>query len=114
MLVDIRFDHYTGYDHETRHHRQYALTDSEFGTVLVDGPSNTGSHQAACAGAVILEYSKRGLNVPANLARLLVVYYNKYDSKWASLPFQIDMWVRDQPLFTPKLKAELDKYLALC
>ena len=62
------------------------------------------------AGAVINEYSKRNLNVAANLVKLLAIH--KVAVGW-SFEQQIKWWTLDQPLFTPELKAELDKYLAL-
>ena len=86
------------------------MTDSEFGKLKVIGVSSIpGSTLAADAGAVIAEYSRRGLNVAANLMQL-VRLYEKHSMNVLN---NIDWWQRYQPLFTPELKAQFYKYLAL-
>ena len=112
MLIDIQFKRELGYNKKTKIHScEYELTDSEFGSVAgvgtgLDGPVGV----AGVVGAVIAEYGKRNLNVAANLIKLLLLYKRRNGWEIAS---QIGWWQEYQPLFTPELKAEVDKYLVL-
>ena len=85
---------------------QYELIDSEFGCIK----GVCGATSWKTAGVIIIEYSKRNLNVAANLVKLLVLHKEKIG--W-SFEQQIKWWTLAQPLFTPELQTELDKYLLL-
>ena len=112
MLTNIKCTRYLGYDAATKlYSYEYELTDSEFGAVLVAGADDgVGAATGAGVAAVISEYSKRNLNVAANLVKLLLLCKQRYDWEIAT---QIKWWQLYQPLFTAELKAELDKYIAL-
>ena len=104
MLIDIQFKRYLGYNKKTKlYSYEFDITDSEFGSVVCVG-------EGVVVGAVIAEYSKRKLNVAANLVKLLLLY--KRRNGW-EIATQIEWWQEDQPLFTPELKAEVDKYITL-
>jgi hypothetical protein len=90
-----------------KHSREYKLTDSEFGTVL--GIIGVGLNYCF-ENAVIQEYSKRNLNVAANLMRAFI-WYNKQYHNW-SIQRLIDFNKRNNPLFLPYEK-DLQKYLVL-
>jgi len=113
MLIDIHHLRYCGSD-TYAHHHEFSLVDSEFGTVVCGAtethmsPTNLGGGSAA--GAIIMQYSKRNLNVARNLLRLLFIYQERYN--WI-MTNQIAWWQKFQPLFTQQLKLELDKYIAL-
>jgi hypothetical protein len=85
-----------------KYHWEYELTDSKFGTVS-GICSNIGE-------AVIKEYSKRNLNVAANLA-LAFVWLNKNYPYW-SIQLIIDYNKNHYPPFSQYEKA-LQKYLVL-
>jgi hypothetical protein len=86
---------------------KYELIDSEFGTVS----SKMFAHWVPNIGtAVIQEYSKRNLNVAANLA-LSFVWYNKLHPYW-SIQQLIDHNKRRNPLF-PQYEQDIQKYLVL-
>jgi len=99
---------------------EYELTDSDFSCVIIVS-SNTGIPPSlasmtngpgpiAVLEILIQEYSKRKLNVEANIIR----YMNLVDKDWDfTIPEQIEWAERHCPSFTPELKTELDKYLTL-
>jgi len=110
MLIDIQFKRYLGYNKKTKlYSYEFELTDGEFGSVVGVGAAR---EAAAGAGAaeVIAEYSKRNLNVAANLVKLLLLY--KRRNGW-EIAEQIEWWQKRQPLFTTELKTKLDKLLLL-
>jgi hypothetical protein len=88
---------------------EYELTDSEFGTVLGVHESDVGYWGGICA-AVIREYSKRNLNVAANLA-IALVFQHKQDPYW-SIQQMMDDNRRYNPLF-PQYEEDIQKYLVL-
>ena len=87
---------------------QFKLIDSDFETLL-----NIHSMWNGFASIVIEEYSKRKLNVAANLVRFFQWYEKEYGSTIAR---QLS-WTENQSSFTPeftsKIKADIQKYLAL-
>ena len=93
---------------------QYELTDSEFGTVSGVGvEAEVGVEVGvgvAVAVAVIQEYSKRKLNVAANLA-LAFIWYNK-NNPYYSIQQLIYYNKKFNPLF-PQYEEDLQKYLLL-
>jgi hypothetical protein len=86
---------------------EYELIDSEFGTVL--GTVAADTFDVDVGSAVIQEYSKRNLNVAANLAVCLVWEHKKY-----GLPIQqtIDYNKKYNPLFLP-YEEDIQKYFLL-
>jgi hypothetical protein len=89
---------------------EYELTDSEFGTVSGIG-FDIGTVVSNDIGlAVIQEYSKRNLNVAANLMRAFIWYSKQYP--WYSIRLIIDFNKRHNPLFT-QYEENLQKYLVL-
>jgi hypothetical protein len=80
----------------------YALIDSEFRTICSD--------DVGMVVAVIQEYSKRKLNVAANLA-IALVWFNKQYPDY-SIQLLIDLNREHNPLFPPYEK-DLQKYLVL-
>ena len=108
MLIDIDYKRYLGYDEKTKMHScEFELTDGEFGSVVGVGVGSAAG--SAWAGAVIAEYSKRNLNVAANLMKLLLLYQKRYGY---SIQQYIEWWMLYQPLF-PQYKEKLEKYLVL-
>ena len=95
MFVSFRFI-YVQYDNDWT----YELTDSEFGTV-------SGINKGFIWRYIIEEYSKRNLNVAANLAIALVWYNNHY-------PFYSiqDMIDENKKIFQ-QYEEDLQKYLLL-
>jgi hypothetical protein len=85
------------------------LIDSDFGTVKLIG---CGRHSTvAFSNLVIQEYTKRNLNVAANIA-LYFQWYQK--SFFWSIFRQLEMISTDESsLLTAELKSKLDKYLLL-
>jgi hypothetical protein len=88
---------------------EYELTDSEFGTVL--GSGVWGGIWSDTMVAVIQEYSKRNLNVAANLAVCLVWQHKKY-KYGLTIQQIIDFNKRNNPLFL-QYEKDIQKYLAL-
>jgi hypothetical protein len=89
----------------------YEIIDSEFGTA--SGVVNTQkkpSYTIDMAIAVIQEYSKRNLNVAANLA-VAFVWLNKKYLDW-SIQGIIDHNKKYNPFFSP-YEEDLQKYLVL-
>jgi hypothetical protein len=90
---------------------EYELTDSEFGMV-----SGVVAHESWISGvveigiAVIQEYSRRNLNVAANLA-VAFVWYNKLYPH-VSIQQIIGANKKDNPL-SPPYEEDLQKYLVL-
>jgi hypothetical protein len=101
---------------DNKHTWEYELTDSEFGTVsgvgflnkFVSGVKNIFTEMYEVA--VIQEYSKRNLNVAANLV-VAFVWYNKQNTFW-SIQHMIDCNKKYNPLF-PRYEKDLQKYLVL-
>jgi hypothetical protein len=92
----------------SKYYWEYKLADSEFG--MVSGTNCTGLHVVALGVAIIQEYSKRNLNVAANLA-VAFVWYNK---EYPDCPIQqlIDSNKKYNPLFS-QYEKDLQKYLVL-
>jgi hypothetical protein len=90
-----------------KYDREYELTDSEFGTVL--GIIGVGLNYCF-ENAVIQEYSKRNLNVAANLMRAFI-WYNKQYPGW-SIQYLIEINKKHNPLF-PQYEKDIQKYLVL-
>jgi hypothetical protein len=82
---------------------EYELIDSEFGTVSI-------MSEHGIWGAVIQEYSKRNLNVAANLA-VVFNWHNKKYPHW-SIQELINYNKNHNPLFPP-YEEDLQKYLVL-
>ena len=100
MFQSITYIRALGYNATTKlHEHEYELVDSDFSCVEVA--------RAGAARVVIQEYSKRKLNVAANLVKYFRFQENRYG--W-TIAQQI-AWLEDQPLFTPKIKADIQKYL---
>jgi hypothetical protein len=94
---------------DCKHIWKYELTDSEFGTVAGIGVITiVGVIEFEIA--VIQEYSKRNLNVAANLA-LAFLWYNKQHSYW-SVQKLIDHNKIYNSLFS-RYEKDLQKYLVL-
>jgi hypothetical protein len=114
MFQSIEYKRYFGYNVATKlYEYEYELIDSDFSCVASAGANaDLASVDLASvvAGAVIKEYSKRNLNVAANLVRCFCFCEKKYG--W-TIAEQIVWAEQYQPLFTPKLKVELDKYMVL-
>jgi hypothetical protein len=88
---------------------EYELTDSEFGTVLGVGFLEV-FFDDMFEIAVIQEYSKRNLNVAANLA-LAFVWWQK-QHPWQTIRDMLDTNKEFNPLF-PQYEEDLQKYLLL-
>jgi hypothetical protein len=111
MFQSIKYRCYLGYNAATKlHEDELDLIDSDFSCVVVVVPLD-GPTAVEGAGAVIQEYSKRNLNVAANL----IWCFRFYEKKWGHSIEQQIAWAEDyQPLlFTPALKADLQKYITL-
>jgi hypothetical protein len=91
---------------------EYQLIDSEFGTVsgICGMVSLIYGGAIEVVVAVIQEYSKRNLNVAANLAIALIWWWKQYP-RW-SIQQLIDDNKRCNPLFK-QYEEDLRKYLAL-
>jgi hypothetical protein len=109
MFQSIEYIKYLRVDKKTKlHSYEFELTDSDFGCVkVVVGVEATIEVEIA---AVIQEYSKRNLNVAKNLFLYFRWYEKKYDIWIAS---QIKVAEKCHPLFTPQIKADIEKYLLL-
>ena len=108
MFQSIEYTNYIGYNATTKFYSyEYELVDSDFSCVAI---TLAASFSGTVVGVVIQEYSKRKLNVAANLIR-----YFKYREKshGYSIAQQIAWAEEYQPLFTPEIKADLQKYLTL-
>jgi hypothetical protein len=91
-----------------KHTWEYEIADSEFGTV--SGTNCGGIYIVGLGVAIIQEYSKRNLNVAANLA-VAFVWYNKQYYYW-SLQQLIDYNKQYNHLFQ-QYEKDLQKYLIL-
>ena len=108
MFKSIQFVRYLGYNFTTKlNEYTFELIDTDFSCVVFGAE---GARVVAEAGAVIQEYSKRKLNVAANLIRAFQFMKETYG--W-SIAQQIKLAEQYNPLFTPELKQELDKYMVL-
>jgi hypothetical protein len=94
-----------------QHTCQCEITDSEFGTVsnVVNRMEIEMGAAAEVVSVVIQEYSKRNLNVAANLVILFVLYNEQFN--W-SIQKIIDHNKKCNPIFLPYEK-DLQKYLLL-
>jgi hypothetical protein len=111
MFQSIEYKRSLGYNAATKLYEiEFELTDSDFSCVAAEGAIWEARLVAASADVVIREYSKRKLNVAANLVRCLQFQEKKYGY---SITDQIVWAERYQHQFTPELKADLDKYLIL-
>jgi hypothetical protein len=88
----------------------YELTDSEFGTISGVTEIYWTFYAVIIGTAVIQEYSKRNLNVAANLA-LALVWYDKKNA-YLSIQQMIDLNKKYNTLF-PQYEEDLQKYLVL-
>jgi hypothetical protein len=94
-----------------KYYWEYKLTDSEFGIASGEVEIEAWlAGEAEVGVAVIQEYSKRNLNVAANLAIALVWYQKQYPH--FSVQYFIDNNKKFNPLFPPYEK-DLQKYLVL-
>jgi hypothetical protein len=87
---------------------EYELTDSEFGTVL--GAMELSKNSSLPEVAVIEEYSKRNLNVAANLMRVFIWMHKEYPD--SSIQEMIDDRKKYNPRFA-QYEEDLQKYLIL-
>jgi hypothetical protein len=103
MFQSHKYDLYLGKDTWG-----YELTDSEFGTVL--GTVAVYKLDVEIGVVVIQEYSKRNLNVAANLVAAFVWLQKQYPD------YSVQYFINDNrkynPLFPPYEK-DLQKYLVL-
>jgi hypothetical protein len=108
MFQSIEYIRYLGYNAATKQYEyEFELIDSDFSCI---GVTCAGVVPRPGAGAVIQEYSKRKINVAANLIR----YFRFYEKEYGySIAEQIAWAEKNCPLFTPELKANLQKYLIL-
>jgi hypothetical protein len=98
-----------GYSNEHRGYTwEYELTDSEFGTVSGVG-AGTIAGGVEVGIAVIQEYSKRNLNVAANLIKGFIWYNKQYAH---SIQHIIAYNKKYNPLFQ-RYEKDLQKYLVL-
>ena len=104
MFVSIQIVEYFSSDHKSLYYWQfsYTLVDDEFGEVSGE-VSDASVGMFAGAVAIIIEYSKRKLNVEGNLVKYLTQYCSKYNWKLTELL----AWF-DQACLDPRL-AELAK-----
>jgi hypothetical protein len=122
MFQSLTYTKYLGYDEKTMlHSYEYDLTDSDFScfSCVVSGVVFRSAvavgvgvvfRSVFAVAAVIQEYSKRNLNVAANL----LLYFRWSEKQYGySIADQIEQAEQFQPLFTPQLKADLQKYLLL-
>jgi hypothetical protein len=87
---------------------KYELTDSEFGTV--SGEAHVFSGIGTPGTAIIQEYSKRNLNVAANLIKGFI-WYQKQHPYW-SIQHLINVNKKYNPLLK-QYEEDLEKYLPL-
>jgi hypothetical protein len=111
MFQSCEYKNYLG-EKDGIHTWKYKLTDSEFGTVFMKFVAGEfeGSRIVDIITLIIQEYSKRNLNVAANLALALVWYDKKY--AYLSIQQMIDLNKKYNTLF-PKYEEDLQKYLLL-
>ena len=93
-----------------KHSYEYELTDSDFGTVYGSEIGIENWIVTELGVAVIQEYSKRNLNVAANLA-VAFVWFNKLHS-WYLVEKMIENSKNHNPLFLP-YEEDIQKYLPL-
>jgi hypothetical protein len=108
MFQSIKYLRHLGYNAATKLNNSYEfeLTDSDFTCIVVVGADIL----VAAVGAVIREYGKRNLNVAANL----LLYFRWCEKEYGnSIAEQINWAGRNQLLFTPELKEQLQKYMVL-
>jgi len=111
MFQSIKYKRYLGYNDATKQYQyEYELIDSDFSCVAVEGGPQQRELTAGAVAVVIQEYSKRKLNVATNLVRCFRFCEKRYGLTIAN---QIAWAEKYQHQFTPKLKAELAKYLTL-
>ena len=103
MFQSYKYVKYLDYK-DGKHSWEYELTDSDFGTISGVGV------EVVVGVAVIQEYSKRKLNVAANLA-LAFVWHNKQNPAW-SIQQLIDYNKKYNPLFA-QYEEDIQKYLPL-
>src|ERR1700722_4724104 len=89
-----------------RHEWEYALVDSDFSCVVF---VNAYGVQALVGAAVIQEYSTRNLNVGVHLIRCFQLNQKRITRAIAEQM----AWLEGHSLFTPEIKADLQKYLSL-
>ena len=111
MFKSIEYIKSLGHDPKTNlHYYEYEITDTDFVEVgagaLGAGGATSGADRA---DAVINVYSKRNLNVPANLILLFKFYSSRYG--W-TIEDQID-WCKKYTLGFDKYEKDLEKYLTL-
>ena len=108
MFQSITYTKNLGYNTTTNlYSYEYKLVDSDFSCAVV------GVWVAVAVGAVraiIQEYSKRKLNVAANLIRCFKYHEKKFGYSIANQTAWAEKY---EPLFTPEIKANLQKYLTL-
>jgi hypothetical protein len=109
MFISYKYKQYLGRK-DSKHTWEYELTDSEFGTVSGAAEMNCILYPVIMGVAIIQEYSKRNLNIAANLV-MAFVWFNKLYPNW-SIREMIDDNKKYNPLFPPYEK-DLQKYLVL-
>src|ERR1700722_13209193 len=107
MFQSITYTKYLGYNNTTNlHEYECELVDSDFSCVMAEVAGVVSA--VAIQRVVIREYSKRNLNVAANLIRCFKYHEKKFG--W-SIAEQIAWAESYEPLFTPEIKADLQNYL---
>jgi hypothetical protein len=109
MFISYRFNKYD-ISKDGIYIMECEITDSEFGTAIVNTVKGPTLYIIEVATAVIQEYSKRNLNVAANLA-LAFVWYNEQYPIWSTQK-SIDYNKMENPFFLP-YEQDLQKYLVL-
>ena len=112
MFQSFKYKKYTVNQKDNIHYFEYELTDSKFGITTGSGymDGNWSSLVLGLATIIIQEYSKRKLNVSANLA-IAFKWYNEL-TPLITIQYSIDYNKKYNPLFTP-YEQDLNKYLLL-
>ena len=107
MFKSIKYNKYLGYDPLTDLcSHEYEITDTDFVEI---GHGLSRSMSEGGEAVVINIYSKRNLNVAANLMLLFKLYHHRH--RW-SIQDQI-YWCRRNILGFDKYEKDLEKYLLL-
>ena len=105
MFQAIKTIKYLGFNSTSQKwEHQHKLIDSDFGEIVVAAPVGE------LVGMIVSEYSKRGLDIAANVIRLCFWYEKVYGTKASH---HLKHALKYEPLITPQLKEQLERYLIL-